>query len=157
MGAELISRAAAGVTLACLLVIASSCAPRAGQPGAQADGELRARTDSPGATAAPAVTGARVRGIDLVNYTGSTLRAVHISPSDSAGWEENVLGGEVLADGATAAISFNPGERAVVWDIKVEAPDGHYAEWKRLDLRDASRITLLVSLVGGPVVVAEIE
>lgn len=153
----MINRAAACVTLACLLSIASSCSPHAGQPGVQADGDLRAQTASPGGTAAPAVTGAGARRFDLVSYTGSTLRAVFISPSDSTGWGGERPRGEVLADGATVAIGFNPGESAGVWDVKVEAADGHYAEWKRLDLRDASRITLLVSLVGEPVVVAEIE
>jgi hypothetical protein len=96
-------------------------------------------------------------GFDLNNLTGSTLRAVYVSPSESDGWEENVLGADELSDGAAVRIRFSPEERAALWDIKVEAPDGHYAEWKGLGLRGASRITLLLGAAGEPAAVAEVE
>lgn len=153
----MINRAAAGVALTCLLAVACSCASVPGPGGGRAGEGPGARAPSSGATVAPAVGDGRARGFDLVNYSGSTFRAVYVSPSDSKGWEENVLGEEMLADGDAVNIGFSPEEKAVLWDIRVVATDEHYAEWKGLDLRDASRITLLLKLAGEPVVVAEVE
>lgn len=116
-----------------------------------------AATDAPAANAANAAARAGAFGFSLANFTGTTLRAVYVSPSESAGWEENVLAGGELADGATVAIGFSPEEKADSWDVRVEAVDNHFAEWKGLRLRDVSRITLLLDMVGGRVVVAEVE
>lgn len=104
-----------------------------------------------------AAAGARALGFELVNFTGSTLRAVYVSPSDSAGWEENILGGAKLADGATVNVGFSPEEKTASWDIKIEAVDDHSAELKGLRLREVSRITLMLDTVGERVVVAEVE
>lgn len=100
---------------------------------------------------------ADILSLDLANFTGSALRAVYISPSASTGWEENVLGGDELKDGDTVDIRFSPEERAVLWDIRVESADEHFAEWKGLDLRGVSRVTLLLNLVEKPTAVAEVE
>ena len=146
-------RAAACVASAFLLTVACACSP---QRARQGDG---AGTASPtrGEPAATAVARDGGPGFALANFSGTTLRAVYVSPSESAGWEENILGGDELADGATVAIGFSPEEKAASWDIRVEAVDNHYAEWKGLDLRDISRITLLLDMVGERVVVAEVE
>lgn len=93
----------------------------------------------------------------LINYTGTSLRAIYLSPSDSTGWEENVIGSDNLDDGDTLSIRFNPQERAGLWDLKIEGVDGHFAEWQRLNLRDISSMTLKLQLKERPVVVAEIE
>ena len=117
-----------------------------------------ARGDSAASAAAPASARDAASGFTLANFTGAALRAVYVSPSESAGWEENVLGGEELADGATVLIGFSPEEKAVSWDVRVEAASGHFAEWKGLRLRDISRITLVLDMVAGErAVVAEVE
>jgi len=126
-----VGRAAAGLALAWLLVGACSCSP-------------------------PAGAGGRTLGFTLSNFTGSTLRAVHISPSGSAGWEEDILGGDVLADGNAIVVRFSPMEKAALWDLRVETTRRR-AEWKGLDLRDASRVTLYLSQDGEKPWVAEIE
>ena len=148
-------RAAACVASAFLLTVACACSSQRARPGDGAVTAAPRRVDSAATTGAPAR--ADGLGFALANFTGATLRAVYISPSDSAGWEENILAGGVLADGATVAIGFNPEEKAASWDIRVEAVDDHYAEWKGLQLRDVSRITLLLDMVGERVVVAEVE
>lgn len=154
----MINRVAAGVVLACLLAIACSRPSHADPSDRRTDAASRAQgAASEGAAAAPEGDEVSALGFDLVNFTGSALSAVYISPSDSQGWEENVLAGSELNDGDTADIRFSPEERASRWDIRVEGADGHYADWKGLDLRGVSRITLLLSLVGGPAVVAEVE
>lgn len=81
----------------------------------------------------------------LVNFTGLTIHVVYASPHDSPGWEENVLGGELLLDGDSVEIKFSPEEKAAVWDIRAEDKDGkNFAEWKNLDLRQISKLTLSV-------------
>ncbi len=110
---------------------------------------LLATACSAGATGGPRLS--------LDNSTGASFRALYLSPSDSTGWEEDVLGGEGLPPGETLDIQFGPGERAAFWDLRVEAVDGHYAEWKRLDLQEASGVRLSLSLAGEPAAVAEVE
>ena len=136
-----------------LLAVACACSSQRAQRG---DGAGMA---SPTRGESAATTGARAGalGFSLANFTGTTLRAVYVSPSESAGWGENILGGGELGDGATVAIGFSPEEKADSWDVRVEAVDDHFAEWKGLRLRDVSRITLLLDMVGGRVVVAEVE
>ena len=129
--------AAACLALACLL---AGCAPHAAPPR---------RAHAGGPTVTP--------GFALTNFTGSALRAVYLSPSGSGGWEENVLGGDELSDGETVEIRFSPAEKADVWDMRVESAGPHFAEWKGLRLGGASRVTLLLDVVGERVVVAEVE
>ncbi|MCA1567614.1 MAG: hypothetical protein LC803_18585 [Acidobacteria bacterium] len=153
------NRVAAGVTLCCLLATACACSSQAGVTGGEAVGGGGAQEEAARETTSvrEGVTGGRL-GFAIVNFTGSSFRAVYISPSDSTGWEENVLGASRFEDGDTIDIRFNPEESAVLWDIRVEAVDKHYAEWKGLNLRDASRITLLLKPdVESAVVVAEVE
>lgn len=136
------------VTLACMLAIScSSRTDRSGATSGESSGaEGNATTSSPAGA-----------GFDLVNYSGSPLRAVYLSPGDSSGWEENVLGTDILADGATVDIRFVSNEAPALWDLKVVARSGYYAEWKGLDLRGVSRVTLAMALIDGPAVVAELE
>jgi hypothetical protein len=124
-------RAAAGLALAWLLAGACSCSP-------------------------PAGAGGRMLGFTLSNFTGSTLRAVYVSPSDSAGWEENILGGDVLADGSAIIVRFGPEKKVALWDLRVETTRRR-AEWKRLDLGAASTVTLYLSQDGEKPWVAEVE
>ena len=136
------------VAIACLLAI--SCSSRTDLSGA---------TSGKGSTAQgnPTASSPAAAGFDLVNFTGTDLRAVYLSPGDSSGWEENVLGTDILTDGATAEIRFVSNEAPALWDLKVVARSGYYAEWKGLDLRGISRVTMAVTLIDGPTVVAELE
>ncbi|HEX7317694.1 MAG TPA: hypothetical protein VF297_27575 [Pyrinomonadaceae bacterium] len=108
-------------------------------------------------TNAPADERAGGLGFTLVNLTGATLRAVNVSPSESAGWEENVLDGVELADGESIEIRFSPEERGAAWDIRVKGLAALFAEWKGLRLRGVSRITMRLDEMGERVVVAEID
>ena len=135
------------VTIACLLAI--SCSSRTDLSGTSSGESSTAQGN---ATASPA--GA---GFDLVNFTGTDLRSVYLSPGDSSGWEENVLGTDILTDGATVEIRFVSNKAPALWDLKVVARSGYFAEWKGLDLRGVSRVTLAVTLIDEPTVVAELE
>jgi hypothetical protein len=154
---NLTGRAAVRVASALLLAVACACSSQRDRRGDGAATASPARGEPAATAVARDGAGGGGPGFALANFSGTTLRAVYVSPSESAGWEENILGGDELADGATVAIEFSPEEKAASWDIRVEAVDNHYAEWKGLDLRDVSRITLLLDMVGERVVVAEVE
>lgn len=151
---ELIERAAVCVSLVCLIAAASACSSQTGSASDSTAASLR--TQEPAATSKTAAH-ADGLGFSLVNFTGNTIRAVYVSPSDSKGWEENVLGVDKLSDGDAVDIHFSPRESAALWDIRVVSMDEHSAEWKGLDLRGVSQITLLLNLIGEPTVVAEVE
>lgn len=146
----MIKRATASVAAAGLLAVACSCASHSGTTG----GSSRSQTET---TARARVAPAGGLGFDLVNFTGSTIRAVYVSSNDSKGWEENLLGADGLNDGDTIRLRFDPREDAALWDIRVEGTDDHFAVWKGLELRGASRVTLLVKIAGQPSAVAEVE
>jgi 4-amino-4-deoxy-L-arabinose transferase-like glycosyltransferase len=158
LGGSWIRRVAVGVGMVGVLAAACSRSPQAGPTLARTDSGLHAQgTESPATTNIAAAGLTRDLSFDLVNFSGSALQAVHISPSDSKGWEENVLGSSQLGDGETVDIRFDAQEKAALWDIRVESEGKYYAEWKGLDLRGVSRITLLLSVVGEPVAVAQVE
>ena len=138
-------RLAAGVVLACLLAAVCSCTSPAGRVASDAD-----------KTAPSGVAFDGALDFTLVNHTGATLQAIYVSPLDSEGWEENVLGRDELSDGEAVEIGFSPEEKAVRWDLRVEDGKGNSAEWKSLDLREISRITLSIG-EGMDVVIAEAE
>ena len=93
----------------------------------------------------------------FTNFTGTSFRALYLSPTTATGWQENVLAGTELKDGDTLDVQVDPNGKQVEWDLKVEGIDGHYAEWKNLKLDGASEITLVWKLSSTPVVVAEVE
>ncbi len=148
MRVELSKKTLGIVALACLFAAVCSCSSHVGSEGLGRQGAAIPRTTAES-------TG--TLSFDLTNFTGSALHAVYVSPSDSKGWEENVLGSDELNDGDTVDIRFSPEESAALWDIRVESADAHYAEWKGIDLRGVSRITLLLNISRELVVTAEVE
>jgi hypothetical protein len=93
----------------------------------------------------------------LVNFTGTTLQAIYVSPTDSSAWEENVIAGTELADGDSITIRFNQNEQAKLWDMKIVGQNSHYTEWKSLNLTEISKITLRLKATPELAVVAEVE
>jgi hypothetical protein len=99
----------------------------------------------------------RVDTVAITNFTGTSFRAVYVSPSISNRWQDNVLAIYKLEDGDTLNLEFDPKGKNVEWDMKVEGVDGRYAEWKKLRFDGVSEITLVLKLSPTPVVVAELE
>ena len=93
----------------------------------------------------------------LINFSGTSLRAIYLSPSTSNGWEENIIAGAELKDGDTVRIRFDPNQKNVEWDMRIEGVHGRYAEWKNLKLGGISEITLMLKLSPEPAITAEIE
>jgi len=78
----------------------------------------------------------------LVNQTGVEIHKVYISPHDSNDWEEDILGRDTLPDGQSVDIKFNRGEKAAMWDLRVEDSKGNAIEWENLNLLQISKVTL---------------
>ena len=81
----------------------------------------------------------------LINRKRSALDGIYISPHDSAGWQENVLGEGKLPNGQMVTIRISPEEQSAVWDLRVEIKSRGGAEWKNLTLREISKIILRIS------------
>ncbi len=94
------------------------------------------------------------RRLSLVNLTGATLDGIYLSPSDAEDWQENLIAGDKVSDDEIIDVEFDEREKSVLWDLKIEATDGHFAEWKNLDLSAISRIKLLLGHKGQKAAVA---
>jgi 4-amino-4-deoxy-L-arabinose transferase-like glycosyltransferase len=94
--------------------------------------------------------------LSVTNFTGTNLRSLYLSPTAAKRWQENVLAGAQLRDGDTLDIEFDPNEKNVEWDLRIEGTR-RYAEWRNLKVSGISEITLVLKLDSGAVVVAEME
>lgn len=78
---------------------------------------------------------------ELHNMTGYTIEQVYVSPNNKNDWEEDVLGEDVLEDGASVKITFNR-QRQDLWDLRVVFKGGKEAVWSRFDLSQITDITI---------------
>ena len=138
---------------AALLASAACSSPSASTTTNPAPKPAPAAQPAPVATAPAPVTPTTVPGtvgtstagaqdFTLVNATGVEINAVHISPHSANDWEEDVLGQDTLANGAQVDIHFKRGEKAAMWDLRVEDKGGNPIEWKNLNLLEISKVTL---------------
>ena len=83
----------------------------------------------------------------LVNKTGVDIYEVNVSPAKSNDWGPDILGQDVLENGQTCDISFDPTEEAELWDLRITDNEGTSVVWERLDLGAIHTLTL--KIVGG--------
>ena len=77
----------------------------------------------------------------LVNNTGYPIYYVNVSPSNSDSWEEDIMGADILQNGDAVRISFNVGNQQY-WDIQAVFEDESSISWYKIDLLQASQVTL---------------
>jgi hypothetical protein len=69
------------------------------------------------------------------NNTGSTIKELYVSPSQSGDWEEDVLGRDLLYSGQTTRIRFgNSNPNICSFDIKVVFTDESTVEKREFNL-----------------------
>lgn len=78
----------------------------------------------------------------LYNRTGVDIYAVHVSPSDADDWQENLIEGAQVLNGADIDVVFAPDEEVEMWDIRVEDEEGNALYWEDIDLMKAYEIIL---------------
>ena len=92
--------------------------------------------------AGAAIAVAGTQDFTLVNDTGVDIAELYIAPSASEDWEEDVLGTDILKDGASVDITFSPKLKAKTWDLMVVDGEGEEITWSGLALNEISKITL---------------
>ncbi len=124
-----------GLTMAC----SSSTNTNANKPAATPAPSTAAASPKP--SAAP--TEGAAKGFTLVNSTGVEIHALYITPSDAKDWQEDILGKDTLPDSDRTEITFSRGEKAPLWDLRIEDAQGNFIEWDDLNLLGLKRVTLL--------------
>jgi hypothetical protein len=81
----------------------------------------------------------------LINKTGYDIENIYVAPTEQKTWGDDIMGRDVLEDGESVEITFDPGENTENWDIYVtwvgyEADEDRF--WTGLDLSVISEITL---------------
>jgi len=77
----------------------------------------------------------------LVNQTGVEIYRLFISETGNDNWEEDMLGENVLPDGARLDISFS-GHSACLWDMMVTDEDDTSVTWQAINLCGSSVVVL---------------
>lgn len=88
------------------------------------------------------IAAAGTQDFTLVNQTGVDIAELYIAPSASEDWEEDVLGTDILEDGASVEITFSPKLKAKSWDLMVVDGEGDEITWTGLELNEITTITL---------------
>lgn len=64
------------------------------------------------------------RRVTIINETGITIMAFFASPPDASGWEEDILGSDVISGYGSQSINFDDGRCRCVYDFKAVFADG---------------------------------
>jgi hypothetical protein len=78
----------------------------------------------------------------IVNQTGVIINELHIAPSESDEWGEDVLGRDALDVDQECDIQFDKKEDVCNWDLKITDKDGNFLYWENIDLCKWAKITL---------------
>ena len=78
----------------------------------------------------------------LINNAKYNIAKVYVSPSAVDDWQEDVLGDEVLMRGEQVNITFDRGETAALWDLRVVDENDRTHTWKKINLKKISTVTL---------------
>ncbi len=76
----------------------------------------------------------------LVNNIGTTIFFIQMSPSTSDSWEEDLLGSNVLMNGASKQITLSGYEGVQYWDLRIKDRNDKVGQWCNLDMSTISKI-----------------
>ncbi len=79
----------------------------------------------------------------LVNKTGLDIIEVYLGPTSQDEWGDDVMGRDILENGAKVDITFSSSETECNWDLKIVDENDDEIEWMKLNLCTANEITLL--------------
>jgi hypothetical protein len=78
----------------------------------------------------------------LFNRTGVDIYSLYISPSDTNDWQEDILGQDMMLNGADLHITFDRDEAAEKWDLRVADKAGNWLMYSDLNLPQINEIIL---------------
>jgi hypothetical protein len=90
----------------------------------------------------PLLMAQSIQDFTLVNKTGLAIDQLFISATDKAEWDEDILGVDILPEGAEVDVKFHPAEKSCRWDLKIIDTEGNAVEWTNINLCEASVVTL---------------
>jgi hypothetical protein len=76
----------------------------------------------------------------LNNHTGKIMKALFVSPVGTDSWGSDIMGSDVLADGASVDVKFDRSEDQCKWDVRGEFEDGAFAEVRDVDFCTVSTV-----------------
>lgn len=85
---------------------------------------------------------AQAQDFKLNNNTGVEIYGVFVTPVGVGNWEEDIMGQDTLANGASVDISFASDKTDQYWDLMVTDSSGNNLTFTNLDLFTISEITL---------------
>ena len=74
------------------------------------------------------------RRVRIINVTGVTMTHFWASNSGEEDWQEDILGRDVLANGASVTINIDDGSGACLYDFKARFADGDELEKYRINV-----------------------
>ena len=134
-----------GVLLASALAVAGcNQAENKAAPAATTAAPAPAAPAAPAAGGAPgaAVQGQAQQNFTVVNNTGHTVMTLNVSPSNEDSWGPDILGADVIANGASATVTFERGQSQCLWDIRVTYDDGDSNDMRGVNLCEIATVTL---------------
>lgn len=91
------------------------------------------------------VARADVQDFTVVNKTGWAIQALFVSESDDDDWQEDILGKDVLTNGASTEIAFSGyGNKTCSFDIRIDDPDDNSWTVEDVDLCKTHQVTFRV-------------
>lgn len=74
------------------------------------------------------------RRVRIINATGVTMTHFYASNSGEGDWQEDILGQDVLASGASVRINIDDGSGACLYDFRARFADGDVLERYRINV-----------------------
>lgn len=74
------------------------------------------------------------RRVRIINATGVTMTHFYASNSGENDWQEDILGADVLANGASVRINIDDGSGACIYDFRARFADGDVLERYRINV-----------------------
>jgi len=74
------------------------------------------------------------RRVRIINVTGATMTHFYASNSGQNDWQEDILGQDVLANGASVMINIDDESGACIYDFKARFDDGDVVEKYRINV-----------------------
>lgn len=78
------------------------------------------------------------RRVNIINVTGVTMTHFWASNSGEDDWQEDILGEDVLRNGASVRINIDDGTGACIYDFKARFADGDELERYRINVCQVS-------------------
>ena len=89
------------------------------------------------------VQGQAQQNFTINNGTGHTVVTLNVSPNDEDEWGPDILGRDMVANGESAAVTFQRGTEQCLWDIRATYDDGDTTDVRGVNLCQVATVNLV--------------